>query len=489
MKYISYSPVLTNEYFEGKPLTINHGPQLLVGDTIIEDAYRIWQVEETPVRYSEKPIMCPDAPWELFINCPTILKDPEDGLFKMWYSTRCLNPEYEPGWETNLEAGNCNKMICYAESEDGIHWVRPELDIYPFGQWKTNNIVFAESTVGNALGTVIINPDKSNPDHRFIMFWNEGFGVRISFSPDGKHWSDRRDVIPISMDCSLVVAYDESRSMWQLFTRPAVPAKHDRMPSEPVFPNRNYRRRICVMESPDLVNWSMPRVIYRPDQNNVCTEADNITFFTVNNYPLGFIHLFSARTIDECTNQYMLPHLAFGRDVYHLNTLPNPKPVLSFGEPGAFDDSMVNIYGVPVKVFDDDRTYFYYCGVCKGHQETLGLLSFEDNRYCACTSDEYGGWVVTREFILDGSDIEIDANISEGGSIRVEIVDGMGGKRRDGRTYDGFSLEACEPLTGDSHRHVLKWNGSSDVSALKGKAVYLRFHVVSAKLYSFTVNE
>ncbi len=492
MSSFSYKPVLTNEYFSGKPLTIDHRPQILAGETMVEDAYRVWQVQETPVRYSEEPVFYPDAPWETFFQMPIVIHDPDDGLYKMWYSTRKRNPDYEPKWETNLEAGNAEKFICYAESKDGIHWERPELDVVPFGQWKKNNIVFADSDVGATLGMVVLNPDKSDASKKFIMVWNEGYGVRITYSPDGIHWEKSVPILSISMDCSLVFGYDESRGVWQLFTRPAVPAKHDRMPAEPdVMPNRNYRRRVSVMESSDLVNWSTPRVVFHPDENQVATEADNITFFTSGNYPIGFIHMFSVRNLYECRYQFMRPYLAFGPDVFHLETLPDAKPVIDFGKRGAFDEYSVNIHGQPMKLFDDNRTYFYYCG--SGRQEekyAIGLLSYEDDRYCARMGDDFGGWLLTREFYFDGSSISINADIPDIDSeIVVELLDGDHGTVRGGRKIFGFTKEDCDKVTGGFNTKIT-WNGSDDLTALKGRAIHVRFGIKgAAKLYSFTVNE
>ena len=140
MSYYDYTPILTDDYFHGIPLKLDHQPNAVMGTTFVEDAYRITEVEERPVRFSNEPIIIPDKPWETFIQAPFAIYDEEDKLFKMWYSTSHYLPGYEPGWETNLEVGNCGKFVCYAESKDGVHYVKPELDIVPFGEWKKNNI-------------------------------------------------------------------------------------------------------------------------------------------------------------------------------------------------------------------------------------------------------------------------------------------------------------------------------------------------------------
>ena len=58
-----------------------------------------------------------------------------------------------------------------------------------------------------------------------------------------------------------------------------------------------------------------------------------------------------------------------------------------------------------------------------------------------------------------------------------------------GKPILGFTRNDCEPFQGDVIRHTVKWQGNSDISALSGKSVRLRFHLRNAKLYSFAVQD
>jgi len=73
-----------------------------------------------------------DKPWEgLFCGYATIIKDGD--LFRAYYRGRPkAGADGDPG-----------EVYCCAESQDGKHWTKPELDIYEVDGHKINNLVFA----------------------------------------------------------------------------------------------------------------------------------------------------------------------------------------------------------------------------------------------------------------------------------------------------------------------------------------------------------
>ena len=48
-----------------------------------------------------------------------------------------------------------------------------------------------------------------------------------------------------------------------------------------------------------------------------------------------------------------------------------------------------------------------------------------------------------------------------------------------------LSQERADTFTKSSLSHVISWRGQSDISALAGKPVRLRFHLRNVKLYAF----
>jgi hypothetical protein len=89
------------------------------------------------------------------------------------------------------------------------------------------------------------------------------------------------------------------------------------------------------------------------------------------------------------------------------------------------------------------------------------------------------GEAVTRPVRFEGKALVVNARTSGQGRIAVEIQDA------DGEPVEGFRASDCRPVTGDSTAAVVSWSAGSDLSALAGKPVRLRFLASEADLYSF----
>ena len=89
-----------------------------------------------------------------------------DGKFRMWYLgmfQRGYDGGQAPGWW---------RPMCYAESEDGIHWTKPELGLVELNGNRRNNICLIEPE-GSVLArvddflSVIYEPDDPDPSRRY----------------------------------------------------------------------------------------------------------------------------------------------------------------------------------------------------------------------------------------------------------------------------------------------------------------------------------
>jgi hypothetical protein len=61
----------------------------------------------------------------------------------------------------------------------------------------------------------------------------------------------------------------------------------------------------------------------------------------------------------------------------------------------------------------------------------------------------------------------------------VEILD------QQGKPIPGFTLADCDPVFGDAIERAVTWKGSTDVSALAGQPIKLRFKLKDADLFAF----
>ena len=92
------------------PLVIGQRKQLLVDDYVLASTSRLDRQLGEVVKHPH-PVLLPDRPWDdpsAFGGYLTVLRNQPADKFQMWYM-----------------AGEENG-IGYAESEDGIHWTRPQ---------------------------------------------------------------------------------------------------------------------------------------------------------------------------------------------------------------------------------------------------------------------------------------------------------------------------------------------------------------------------
>jgi hypothetical protein len=73
---------------------------------------------------------------------------------------------------------------------------------------------------------------------------------------------------------------------------------------------------------------------------------------------------------------------------------------------------------------------------------------------------------------------QLSLNINATGSARVAITD------EKGKAYPGFELDDCDLIKGDFVEKTITWNGNSNIKALTGKTICLKFQMQDAKLYA-----
>lgn len=137
-----------------------------------------------------------------------------DGKFRMWYlgmHEKEIVKGQAPGWW---------RPMCYAESDDGIDWTKPELGLTEFNGNKKNNICLIESdlhslTRVNDFLTVIYEPNAPKTERYKCAYiahlpFDEVKGGRSPIGPDEKRW------------CSFVTATSADGLTWKVVgDRPA----------------------------------------------------------------------------------------------------------------------------------------------------------------------------------------------------------------------------------------------------------------------------
>lgn len=122
-----------------------------------------------------------------------------DGKFRLWYAA--LDG-------ARGEQGPANPAfwrVAYAESTDGVNWVKPNLGLVEYNGNRDNNLCLVEPVLGPINVKVIYEPEDPDPARRYKMvghiYWMKGetrHGTLVPFaSPDGLRW---KSLIPVTPD-------------------------------------------------------------------------------------------------------------------------------------------------------------------------------------------------------------------------------------------------------------------------------------------------
>jgi hypothetical protein len=141
-----------------------------------------------------------DKPWEqLMITLFLTVRD-ENGKLRMWYI--CRDKANHPN-------------VAYAESTDGVLWVKPNLGIVEYDGSKDNNLVGLTSLEG-----VVFQDPNAPAQQRYAYVTHLSSGMVRFYSPDGLHWKhDKTPLIRLGADTQNVTFWDERLGKYVLYLR------------------------------------------------------------------------------------------------------------------------------------------------------------------------------------------------------------------------------------------------------------------------------
>jgi hypothetical protein len=375
----------------------------------------------------------------------TVLFDPEDKKFKMWYSV----------WNRHAYFNNLpfSYNVCYAESDDGIAWKRPFLGVFDYaGSFENNCIRLGTDKTQNI--DVCLNPRPDAFPGKFIAIHNQKGGVYVSTSDDGYTFTRlvETPAIAYHSDTHNNLVYDETRSRWLIYCRPELYAG-------------DHKRRVSFQSSEDLARWTPERAILVP------TETDKPEFYGLTVFRRGDLFFGLLQVYDRGTG-LLYPELRWSGDGEHWSCIPTHPPFVELGPDGAWDAGMILLAESPVVVGDEMR--FYYGGFPLPHDTkeenvgAIGLLTAERDRLIGVRPSSDGfGFVLTRAFDPRGKRLLVNAKVD--GELRAELR----GPRN--KPIPGWTFEECDPVTTSSFAEEVTWQGRSLGDALHPElAVCLR---------------
>ena len=470
-----------------------NSPQLFVDDYLVENRFNedrlsapVPHALQMPERLPE-PLLTMDAdkPWESTgLGYPSVIYDPYEKKFRLYYQVSNAPTEEQK------KQGRGSYSSCYAESEDGIHWQKPLMDITPWGDIKKTNVVLYGEHEGKA-PNVFISPEDTNTEsrirnignlpkeafkgHRFLMYYCDS-GHYLATSEDGLHWNEHaQKIMNRRVDCHHTIVYNKERNEYVSLLRNKIIFGDSK---ENLAGNT---RMISRIASPIL--WSlwdtMPSATIIPDGD------DYERFYGMPTFEYGGVYFGMLQQFKE-NPQIIEVELMISRDTLHWEHLPGRPKIIPVGQPGTWDDGMTFSADRIIEV--DNKWRLYYTGHDGYHNEkgrvgAVGMLTFGKERLVSITSDREGkeSYVVTRPMIWPGGDLLVNADASKG-YMKFRITDLYR------KPYTGFEYTDSEPLNKDSIRHKVTWK-SADMKDLKGKTVRLEFIMKNADLFAFVAQE
>jgi hypothetical protein len=122
-------------------------------------------------------------------------------------------------------------------------------------------------------------------------------------------------------------------------------------------------------------------------------------------------------------------------------------------------------------------------GYYEGSDSRLRRFSYRADGFVSARGGPKGGSLITEAVAYSGRQLELNFATRPGGSIRVALLN------ERGRRIEGYTLEDCDPLQGDSLNKTVVWKGKRGVGQALRWGVKIQFEVKKADLYSFRFRE
>jgi len=472
------------------PINLNRTKQLFLDDYIIASKTNVERKIHPVNKHPANPLIWPSESWEgkVALLHGSVIKDGDK--YRMWYLSK-------PG-------------VSYAESKDGIVWIRPQLDFVKIDGHKTNVLIHrnAQPDEPNVLPYLYnqfgVSKDtrEQDPSRRYKMgflsiqrdyegpredLFHKGQrrGLGVAVSPDGFHWKmlDNWTTEAIC-DGPTHWMFDPAHQQYVLYGRTKFidPQVKQRCSEDEWCKRYFWGRSVVRLESPDLIKWNItertagPVVMTADTKDPPGTEIYSMKVFPYESVYLGLVQVF----YNQSNTCYLDVQLAVSHDTINFTRVGDRSPFIPVGPVGSWDrfnNSIAN--NPPITV--GDELHFYYSGRTYRHSPYggpdkgisgggIGLATVKRDRFVSLGSSFDGGTIITRPLTLKGKTLHLNAK-SDYGEIIVKII-----------AEDGTVIAESRPVKRDSLDAAVEWeSGSPD--ALNGQ-VTMQITLKNALLFA-----
>lgn len=460
------------------PLQLGSNRELFVDQYLIERLNNASQELHSPE--NKGTVLKFDNPWEgNFSGYSTIIKDGTQ--LKLFYR----------GIRNAGKDGNEDEVTCYAESSDGINWTKPNLGIYTIEGTTNNNVILAHAAPATHNFSPFLdkNPNAKASERFKALGGTDKTGLFSFVSADGIHWQKIQDSAVFKtgvFDSQNVSFWSESEQQYVCYFRTW---------SDGGFTQYKGFRSVSRTTSKDFIHWTAP------------------VKMTFGNTPLE--HLYTNQTspyfrapqiyLSICARFMPNRQVLTEEQAKTLNVNPNyfkdcsDAVFMSTRGGSVYDRTFMQSFIRPEIGLENwvSRSNYPVLNVVQTSPTELSVYvnesyaqptahikrySLRVDGFASLRAGFQEGEAITKTLIFRGKELEINYATSAAGYVRVEILDAKG------RPIPGFSFNDCPEIIGNEIKRIVSWNEKTEVSALEGKPVKLKFYLKDADLYSLKFN-
>ncbi|MBA7533598.1 hypothetical protein ES705_25839 [subsurface metagenome] len=445
--------------------------ELFIDTFLIEKQYNVRCILNEPK--DKGIVLFFDKPWEgPFCGYATIIKD---------------NTKYRLYYRGLPEAGKDGSVIettCYAESDDGISWTKPNTGIYESSGTYNNNVILANDAPysHNFCPFLDLKPGIPENEKFKAVAGTKETGLVGFISADGIHWQKIQEE-PIFtegiFDSQNVVFWSQNENCYVCYFRSWTREGYSGI------------RTVSRTTSKDFIHWTDPAEMDFGDKpkEHLYTNQTHPYFRAPHIYIAIAARFMPNRQVltEEQARQLNVNPKYFKdcSDVIFMTSRGGSRYDRSFMEafikPGIGLQNWVSRSNYPVlNVVQTSPTEMSLYVNQNYAQPTSHLrrYSLRIDGFISISAPYKGGELLTKPFIFDGKNLFLNYATSAAGGIQVEI------QTTEGIPISGYSLKDSRVIIGNEIKRLVSWENKTDLSELSGKPIRLLFKLNDADLYS-----
>ena len=391
---------------------------------------------------------------------------------------------YYRGLASSGKDGRKEESTCYAESIDGINWIKPKLGQYEKFGTNQNNIVLADAAPVTHNFSPFLDAKKDvKPDHKYkALGGTEKSGLIAYVSSDGINWEKLQTDSVFSkgkFDSQNVSFWSEQEQLYVCYFRSWSKVGY------------NGFRSVSRTTSQDFINWSEPVEMDfgETEREHLYTNQTAPYFRAPHIYIALAARFMPQRQVltDEQAKQLNVNPKYFKdcSDAVLMTSRGGNKYDRIFMEgfirPGIGLQNWVSRSNYPALNVINTGSAEMSIYVNQDYAQPTAHLrrySLRLDGFASLNAPYSGGEMITKPFYFSGDALSLNFSTSAAGFIKVEVLN------IDGKPIKGFEIENSNELIGNEIEKIVSWKWNPNLHKLSSQPIRLRFIMKDADLFS-----